>query len=73
MIHEEYILRKDNDWNKGETRQNLTFLEEEKLLYLEMFPDAGPMFEDDHDNTSINLNDEHNNDESEDEGTDTLV
>jgi hypothetical protein len=74
MIHEEYIQRwKDNDWNEGETRENLSFLEEEKRLYLEMFPDAGPMFGDEDDNTSINLNAGHNNDESEDEGAEALV
>ena len=74
MIHEEYIqCWKDNDWNKGETRENLSFLEEEKLLYLEMFPDSGLLFGDDDDNTSIIFNDEHNNDESKDKGADALV
>ena len=53
--------------------EKLTFLEEEKLLYLEMFPDSGLMFGDDDDNTSIIFNDEHNNDESKDKGTDALV
>ena len=41
-------------------------------FYLEMFPD-GPMFGDEDDNTSINLNAGHNNDESEDEGAKALV
>ncbi len=53
--------------------EKLTFLEEEKLLYLEMFPDSGIMFGDDDDNTSIIFNDEHNNDERKDKGTDALV
>ena len=52
--------------------EKLSFLEEEKLLYLEMFPDAGLMFGDDDDNTSMILNDEHNNDESKDKGADAL-
>ncbi|KAL7465406.1 hypothetical protein ACHAXS_007078, partial [Conticribra weissflogii] len=45
-IQEEFIqCWKDNDWDEGETRENLDFLQEERRIHLEMFPDEAEVFD----------------------------
>ncbi len=45
-IKEEFIQRwKDNDWDEGETRENLDFLQEQRSIHLEMFSDEAAVFD----------------------------
>ncbi len=67
-VIEEFIQHwKDNDWNKRDTRENLNFLEKEREIHIEMFPEEAQLLDE--------LEDEYNNsgNTNDDEGAECLA